>query len=160
MSLLLEPLPMAGKFRRLALEVTTEKGEFALFGLFYREDAPNVWDLVVSAPWMDRNEMAALRYLAKKLRHRLRTRELVSLSRIVVRETGNPGVRALRKALPVRGQVEYLTNFQLFGLSYREAYIMVSQDPRKPLDGSVGPPKSRRPRATRKAPPRAARGTR
>ena len=160
MSLILEQLPMAEKFRRLAVTVTAEKGEFALFGLFFREGAPNVWDLIVSAPWMDGNEWGGLRYFAKKLRYRLTSEELSSLSRIVVRETDDPGVCALRKALPVRGQIEYLTNFRLFGRSFREAYIMVSQDPRKPLDGSGGPPKSRRPRATRKAPPRTARGAR
>ena len=156
MSLLLEPLPMADKFRRLARVISAEKGEFALYGLFYREDAPNVWDLVVSAPWMDRDERGALKYFAKKLRGRLTSRDWVSLSRIDVRETDDPGVIALRKALPVRGKMEYLTNLRLFGQAYREAYIMISQDPRKPLDSKPESPKSRRPRAVRKATPRAA----
>lgn len=160
MSLVLEQLPMADKFRRLAMVATAEKGEFALFGLFLPEEAPDLWDLVVSAPWMDRDERGGMDYLGKKFRYRLTTQELLSVSRIVVLKTDNPGLLTLRKALPVRGKIEHLDNFKLFGLDFREAYIMISQDPRKPLDGSAGSAKSRRPRPTRKAAPRAARSAR
>lgn len=34
-------------------DIGVRKGEFTLFGLFMRSDAPGTWDLVVSAPWLE-----------------------------------------------------------------------------------------------------------
>ena len=40
------------KFRKFMEEAASERGAFTAFALFLREDAPGVWDLVVSAPWL------------------------------------------------------------------------------------------------------------
>jgi len=131
MSLTIQQLPMAEKLLRVALGITHEKGEFALFGLFLREGAPSTWDLVISAPWLDANKKPGMEHVAKKLRARLSAEELLSLSRIVVLETEHEGVRAIRASVAVRGAITHLGNTVLFGLSMEEAYIMISQDPLK-----------------------------
>jgi len=131
MSMVLEQLPMVDKVLPLALSIGKEKGEFALFGLFLREDAPNRWDLVVSAPWLDRDRKGGMEYLAKKLRLRLTSEELLTLSGIVVLETHNPGVRAMQRWRAVRGTLEHLESIVLFGLPIKDAYIVVCQDPLK-----------------------------
>lgn len=131
MSLALQQLPMTQKLLRLALDMTGEKGEFALFGLFLREGAPGTWDLVVSAPWLDANKKAGMEYVAKKARARLTTEELLSLSRIVVLETEHDGVLAIRRSVAVRGTIAHLENRVLFGLPMEQAYIIISQDPLK-----------------------------
>ena len=38
------------RLRKAMRDIAAEKGEFTLFGLFMRTDAPGTWDLVVSAP--------------------------------------------------------------------------------------------------------------
>ncbi|MBM4031976.1 MAG: hypothetical protein FJ291_09345 [Planctomycetes bacterium] len=131
MSIVLEQLPMVDKVVPLALRITKEKGEFALFGLFLREDAPNRWDLVVSAPWLDRDRMGGMEYLARKLRSRLATDELVTVSGIVVLETQSQGVRDMQRWRAIRGTPQRLENVELFGLAIKEAYVAVCQDPRK-----------------------------
>lgn len=131
MSLTLQQLPMTHKLLRVALDITDEKGEFGLFGLFLREGAPGTWDLVISAPWLDANKKAGIEHVAKKLKARLSAEELLSLSRIVVIETEHEGVRAIRTSVAVRGTIAHLENTVLFGLPMEEAYIIISQDPLK-----------------------------
>ena len=51
-------------------QIAAEKGAFLLFALFLREDAPDVWDLVVAAPWIEANKSEALRpWGTPKFRH-------------------------------------------------------------------------------------------
>lgn len=38
------------RFAQLESELSKEKGEFVFFALFMREDVPDRWDLIVSAP--------------------------------------------------------------------------------------------------------------
>jgi hypothetical protein len=42
---------LAVKLRGLERTLSEEKGPFNLFALLLREDAPDVWDLVVAAKW-------------------------------------------------------------------------------------------------------------
>ena len=62
---------VAEKLRNMERQVAEEKGPVSLFGLFLREGAPDKWDLVVSAPWIDENKEAGLAYPAKSLRSAL-----------------------------------------------------------------------------------------
>ncbi len=40
-------------------EIARKKGEFTLFALLMRADAPGTWDLVVSAPWLESGKLKA-----------------------------------------------------------------------------------------------------
>jgi len=131
MTLTLQQLPMAEKLVHLAADITTQKGECALFGLFLREAAPSVWDLVVSAPWLEPDRKGGMEDLAGLLQSRLTSEELLSLSRIVVLDTDDPGVWAMQRWRAVRGELTHLQNVVLFGLRMREAYVVISQDPEK-----------------------------
>ena len=48
------------KFTRLESQIAQEKGDFTLFALFMREDVPDRWDLIVSAPWLGDDKRAAV----------------------------------------------------------------------------------------------------
>ncbi len=48
-------------------EIAGEKGPFLLFGLFEREDSPNMWDIVVSSPWIDKNRRKTSEYIIDKI---------------------------------------------------------------------------------------------
>src|SRR5439155_10861091 len=90
------------KLAFLEHDIASEKDEFSLFALFLREDADDKWDLLASAPWLDANKRESLEYLVNQLRTRLDTKELLSLSRVVLLEKDNPALQAIHKEIKVR----------------------------------------------------------
>lgn len=115
------------KLVSLENEVSREKGEFSLFALFLREDMEDRWDLVVSAHWLEANKKEALSYLANKIKSRLGPEELLSLSRIVFIDVGNPGLDAVHRAIRVEHGTAEVTNSDFFGLHIKHAYIVTSK---------------------------------
>jgi len=116
------------KLALLEREVSDEKGEFSLFGLFLREDAQDEdkWDLLVSALWLDADKKKGLSYLAKEIQERLEPDELLSISRIVVLERGNPILEAIHKTVNVKhGKVE-VKDSNFFGVQITQACISTS----------------------------------
>lgn len=118
------------KLSVLEREVSDEKGDFSLFGLFLREDAQDEdkWDILVSAIWLDADKKEGLAYLAKEIQERLDPDELLSISRIVVLERGNPILAAIHKAVNVKhGKVEVKdSNFS--GVQITQACISTSSN--------------------------------
>lgn len=108
-------------------QASREKGEFYLFALFLREESPGKWDLLVSAPWIEPDEEAALKYLSSLVQSRLATSDLFSLSKIVLIDMDNPSLEAVQNAVTVEhGNVE-LRDRNFFGLDIKQAYIITSK---------------------------------
>lgn len=115
---------MVEKFIKAEREMSSEKGSFLLFALFLREEAPNVWDVVVAAPWVAKDELGSLRYIWKKLQRVLHPKEVMKLSRIVPIDVDNPGLASLRRAVSVEhGSVE-IKDSELFGHQIKRAYVI------------------------------------
>ena len=76
---------------------TIEKthGPFALFSLLLREDSPNKWDLVVSAPWLEEGKLKALRDFVGELNQTISEEELLNLSRIITLNHTDPALDAI-----------------------------------------------------------------
>lgn len=74
------------KLTDLAKKIKGTKGPLELFGLFLRDDSPDLWDIVVAAPWLKADERASFEYMAGELRDSLSSGELSGLSRIVILE--------------------------------------------------------------------------
>ncbi len=119
------------KLRDLELEISSEKGDFSFFGLFLREDAPNKWDLVVASPWIERNQKTSIEYLAKRLRSALTAEELVSLSRIVLMEEGNPALDAIFKVVSIEHGMGEISNSNFYDLAIRQGYVITAKKPDK-----------------------------
>lgn len=130
--------PVAEKLRNLERQLAEEKGLFSLFALFLREDAPNKWDVVVSAPWVDKDKGEALAYLAKSLQSSLSPDELLSLSRIVLVEQDNPGLDAILRAVQVEHSIVDVRDCNFFGLDIKYAYIITSQRLGEPVVREAG----------------------
>jgi len=118
---------LVDKLRLLETEISQKKGEFSLFALLLREEAQNKWDLVASASWFWSDKKKTLDYLAKKLRSRLTSDELLMLSRIVLIEESEPMLQALHHAFQVRHTPIEVQNSNLFGLQIKHAYIITSK---------------------------------
>ena len=121
------------KFASLEAEIAQKRGDFSLFALFLREDAPDRWDLIVSAPWVGQNKDEAVDYLIAEIKSHLGPQDLVSLSRIVVVDSNDPPVQALANAFHVEhGRVE-VRDSNLFGLQVKHAFIITSKRPEAPV---------------------------
>lgn len=115
------------KLRCLEEEISEKRGEFSLFALLLREDSPNKWDLVVSASWFGSDKKKTLDYLAKMLRSRLTSEELLTLSRIVFIEESDPMLDAFHRAFQALHKPMELLDCNLFGLQIKHAYIITSR---------------------------------
>jgi hypothetical protein len=121
------------KLVALEREITAEKGEFTLFALFLREESFDKWDLVLSAPWFWADTQSVYKYVADKLRSRLKSAELLSLSRFVLIEKDDPRLKAVietiemgHNPIEVRGsKILEVKDRTFFGLPIKHAYIIV-----------------------------------
>ena len=116
------------KLASLEREVSSERGDFSLFGLFLPEDAQDKdkWDLLVSAPWLEVDKKEGLAYLAKKIQKWLEPEEVLSISRIVVLEKGNPILEDIHKSVRVRHGKKELKDRNFSGVQIAQACISTS----------------------------------
>jgi hypothetical protein len=121
------------KLRQLMRDLSKEKGEFSLFGLFLRAEAPDKWDLVVSSPWLEEGKLKALGEFAERLAAAIGEEQLLSLSRVVTLNADDPALDAVTKAVSVEDGLIEIRDSDLFGLRIAHAYIFRAKRPRVPV---------------------------
>lgn len=124
---------LASNFTRLESRIAEEKGDFALFALFLREDVPDRWDLIVSAPWVGADREAALKFFVDEIRSFLGPQELTALSRIVIVDPNDAAVQNLNRAIKVEHGGTEVSDRNFFGLPIKHAYIITSKLPGAPV---------------------------
>lgn len=112
-------------------EVSAEKGEFVLFGLFLREEAQDKWDLVISAPWLEDGKLKALGEFVQKAALIVGEQEFLALSRIVTLNHDDPNLDIILEAIEVENTPVELWNKNFFGLEIKHAYILRAKRLRK-----------------------------
>ena len=125
---------LKSKLEATAETIEKRHGPFTLFGLFLREDSPNKWDLVVSAPWLEEGKLKALREFVGELNQTISQEDLLSLSRIITLNQNDPALDAILHQVPHTWGTVELRDTDLFGLSISHAYIMrTAKDARIPV---------------------------
>lgn len=119
------------KLKAMEVEIIEEKGEFSLFVWWHREDAKDKIDLVVSAPWLEADKRSGLEYLARKVQLKLDRDELLSLSRIVLLDKGDPVLEDVQKKHDIKqGKAkkgkERVENTYFSDIQVAEGYISTS----------------------------------
>lgn len=104
--------------------IEAKRGPFTLFGLFLREDSPNKWDLVVSAPWLEEGKLKALEDFVSELNQMISEEELLRLSRVITLNHDDSALDAILRAVTIDNGTVELRDTDLFGLSISHAYIM------------------------------------
>jgi hypothetical protein len=99
--------------------------DLRLFALVLREGSPGRWDVVVSAPWADKNLDEALRYVSSVMMTTLDSNELLLVSRVIILEDRNPVLTALLDASASSSAGE-LRDRDLGGIEARQAFILHS----------------------------------
>ena len=111
-------------------EIAAKKGDFTLFGLFMRSDAPGTWDLVVSAPWLEKGKLKATGELVRLLTDSIGEKVLRDFSRIQTVNKGNPALKAILAAFSVDDGEVRIQKRNLFGLEIEDAIILRAKKPR------------------------------
>ena len=120
---------LPAKFAKLEFDVAAARGDFTLFALFLREDVPDRWDLIISAPWASADQKGSLDYLVNRIKSDLGPADLTQLSRIVFIDPTDVSVRALNQTIHVEhGSVE-VRDRNFFGLPIKHAFIITSKGP-------------------------------
>ena len=120
------------KFGELESSIAEDKGGFTLFALFMREDAPDRWDLIVSAPWTGDDKRGTVNYFVTQIKSRLGEPGLTSLSRIVVVDPQDVAVQAINRAIQIEHGTVEVRDSDFFGLPIKHAYIITSKRPPAP----------------------------
>jgi hypothetical protein len=63
------------RFSRVEAQTAREKGDLVLFALFMREEVPDRWDPIVSAPWAWSDKQSAVRCLVDQIKSVLGSQE-------------------------------------------------------------------------------------
>jgi hypothetical protein len=100
------------------------RGDLRLFALVLREGSPGRWDVVVSAPWADKNLDEALRYVSSVMMTTLDSNELLLVSRVIILEDGNPVLTALLDA-SASSSAGGAERRDLGGIEARQAFILL-----------------------------------
>ncbi len=108
--------------------LSKEKGPLSLFALFLREDAPDKWDLLVAAPWAEKNRASSLKTVSDLLQKMLTKDDLVKLSRVVIVDQKSSALAAVRRAITIEHGDAEIMNSNFFGFQIRHAYVITSQD--------------------------------
>jgi len=72
------------KFKTMIKTLESEHGPFLIFALFLRESVVGKWDVVISAPWLDPNDIEAYKLISSKLQQTLSESEVLQFPRIVL----------------------------------------------------------------------------
>ena len=111
---------------RVERSVSKEKGPFSLFALLLREEAPEKWDLVVSASWIEKDKRSALKLLSEHVRTSLSAADLPIISRIALADPSDPAVDAINRAVHVEHSAVEVKDGMFFGHQIRHAHIFAS----------------------------------
>lgn len=111
--------------QKIERSLSAEKGMFNLFALFLLEEGTaGKWDLLVAAPWMDKNKGVALGRVCKKVQKTLSMKDLLKLARVIIIDQDNPGLADLQRAVQVEhGDIE-LRDRNFFELDVRHAHVI------------------------------------
>ena len=130
------------KIKSIGKEIDTEVGGVVLFGVFKPADAPQRWDVIVSADWVGEDNTPAIYYVGRKLQERLDVEELVSLSRVEALPPSTDFVRSVLGAVRVTDEGARFEYRGFNGILMADAYIAIANpDSRShaPLPVSTAP---------------------
>jgi hypothetical protein len=112
------------KIGKLAHEIVAEKGEIAFFALVLRED-DIVWEILVSAQWIDDDRSKSLKYIVSKVQSALTKKELLTISGIVLLQ--HRYFLGFSPSIDSEDGWE-ASDIELYGVALKKAYIFIASD--------------------------------
>jgi len=117
---------LAQKMITVEQELAAEHGEFTLFALFLRDNSPGLWDVIVSAPWIDENREQGLSKVVAKVNACLQKEEVLRLSHIVIVEHDHPDLAELKNRFNFATSLTVIEakNDNLLGQDIQQAFFI------------------------------------
>ena len=112
------------RLRKAMRDIAAQKGDFTLFALLMRSDAPGTWDLVVAAPWLKKGKLKAISELTELLAQSIGEQSLLQFARIATIDELDPRLKAIVSKFSVDHGHIGIRSSDLFGLDIEEAIIM------------------------------------
>ena len=128
-------IELRDKFAELEADISATRGDFAFFALFAREDLPDRWDLMISAPWASADEKGAIDYLVARIKADIEPNALVQLSRIIIIDPEEASMQKLNRTIRVEHGAVEVRDTDFFGVPIKHAYIITSKSASPALAG-------------------------
>ena len=116
-----------GALRRAMRGIAELKGPFTLFALFRRE-AYGPWDLVVSAPWLEKGKLKAVGEFVRLLSDRIGEETVKEFGRIATVPRNDTFVKFLLDNLPIEDGELRVSSSDLQKLNVQEGIILRAKD--------------------------------
>jgi hypothetical protein len=123
-------------------KIAARKGDFTLFALFMRADAPfmradapGTWDLVASAPWLEAGNLKVLRELVDLLVKSIGRKALQEFSKVEAVASDDPRVQFILDSVAVEDGVRRIESTDLKALQIESAIVFRAWRP-----GAKNPP--------------------
>lgn len=118
---------LVSEFVKIEKKIAKENGGFTLFGIFQRESPEEKWDVVVSAPWLNRNERKNWLYIIESIESVLGKQGLLKLSKVELLDDKDHFVKAVNSAFNVEHKPVEIWNRTFNGISVDHGYIITSR---------------------------------
>jgi hypothetical protein len=103
-----------------------ERGELQLFALVLRENALDLWDLLIVAPWTQVDSLEPYEYVANKLKRFLNREELLQISHIAFPDSDSEWVRVLTHTFQGNGNgvgLIHIGQLNVGNIAVRDLYL-------------------------------------
>lgn len=119
------------KTKAVVLSLEKVHGSILVFALFLRAEPFEQWDVVVSAPWLNPNDLSSYKIVNAELQVKLSPEELLQIARIVILDVKDPTVSFLQDTMSVTnghfGEVTGEIFTEKFGFTIKKAYLLRCQ---------------------------------
>lgn len=123
--------------RRAMHKMAAKKGDFTLFATFMRSNGLGLWDLVVAAPWLNKERYKAMREVAGLLREAVGKSAISGFAKVVPVDADDPSVQFILTNLPVEDGEIRIKKPDLFDLEFDEAIIFRAKKPAANRNGAA-----------------------
>jgi hypothetical protein len=104
-------------------DLAAERGEFTLFALLMRANGLDMWDLVVSAPWLEGGKLKATSEFVRLLTQSIGKKSLPQFARVVVLSGIVVPVKYILEIIPLEDCEILIQSFNLQGMQIEKAII-------------------------------------
>lgn len=119
------------KMKKIVLELEKERGPILVCALILRSYPFEIWDMVISATWINSDYKASSELIGLKIQKALDSQELFQFSRFVVLDTDDPATIFFQDSFSItNGKIEELPGQILtdrFGFEIKKGYLLRCQ---------------------------------
>lgn len=119
-------------------DLSGKYGGFSLFGMCQRENTlADLWDLIVSAPWLTPNVIASDNIVFDALQQHLGKDELFSLDAVPMFAPEDPRIQEIQDEYEVEHGLIDLGQCQLFDMDMERVYLITAKRRAAPVSKEV-----------------------